>query len=225
MTGKISSDLMFILVLAVLITTGVKAQYKQPVHKTITEGVIPVTSPGNYEKAGSTYMLQKDISGEKSTIFLGKDVTLDLNGYTITYADGNYGHVANYGFEEGLAGWDISKAPGAKIESTAEVHAFIGYKLLRLKAGDEISSSYVNLPVAGRSYYAMCGVTGNYYNDMGGDMSKDMRVSIYVEDEGGNEVRVITRYGDSTRLSCPVLNRSTQLGGGFVFAHLNNLPA
>jgi hypothetical protein len=60
---------------------------------------------------------------------------------------------------------------------------------------------------------------------MGGDMSRDMRVSVYVEDEGGNDVRVITRYGDSTRVSCPVLNRSAELGGGFVFAHLNNLPA
>jgi hypothetical protein len=225
MTGKTLSDLVFLLVLVTLTTAGAEAQYKQPVRKSLPEGVIPVTSPGNYDKAGSTYMLQKDISGEKSTIFLGKDVTLDLNGYTITYADGNYGHVTNYGFEEGLTGWDISKAPGAKIENTAEVHAFIGDKLLRLKAGDEITSSHVYLPVAGRSYYALCGVTGNYHNDMGGDMSKDMRISIFVEDEKGNEVRVITRYGDSTRVSCPVLNRSTQLGGGFVFAHLNHLPA
>jgi len=50
-------------------------------------------------------------------------------------------------------------------------------------------------------------------------------VSVFVEDEHGNEVRVTTLYGDSTRLSCPVINRSAQLGGGFVFAHLNNLPA
>ncbi len=225
MTGNSSLNLPCFLLLAALTTTGAEAQYKQPVHKTIPEGVIPVKGPGNYDKAGSTYMLQNDISGEKSTVFLGKDVTLDLNGYTITYADGNYGHVTNYGFEEGLTGWDISRAPGAKVENTAEVHTFIGDKLLRLKAGDEILSSYVYLPVAGRSYFAMCGLTGNYYTDMGGDMSKDMRVSIYVEDEGGNEVRVITRYGDSTRVSCPVLNRSAELGGGFVFAHLNNLPA
>ena len=119
MAGKTSPNLLCFLLLATLSTTGAVAQYKQPIHKTIPEGVIPVKGPGNYDKAGSTYMLQNDIAGEKSTVFLGKDVTLDLNGYTITYTDGNYGHVANYGFEEGLKGWDISKAPGAKVESTA----------------------------------------------------------------------------------------------------------
>jgi hypothetical protein len=88
-----------------------------------------------------------------------------------------------------------------------------------------ITSEYINLPVAGRSYFAMCGITGNYYNDMGGDLSKDMRVSIYVDDEQGKEVECLTRYGDSARISCPVENRSPRLGGGFVFAHLNKLPA
>jgi hypothetical protein len=201
------------------------AQYRQQDHKPLTDGVIAVGRPGICDRAGATYELTQDISSEKSTLFLGKDVTLDLNGYTLTFADGNYQHVANYGFEEGLTGWDISKAPGAKIENTEEVHTFIGKKLLRLKAGDEIASSYVYLPVPLRSYFAMCGITGNYYTDMGGDLKKDMRISIFVDDENGKEVRCITKYGDSTRVSCPVINRSAQLGGGFIFAHLNNLPA
>jgi hypothetical protein len=213
------------MLLVSLTSTGVMAQYVQQQHRPVPDGVIPVTAPGSYDRAGSTYMLQNDIHSERSTIFLGKDVTLDLNGYTITYADGNYQHVKNYGFEEGLAGWDVSKAPGAKIENTAEVHAFIGDKLMSLKAGDEITSSYVYLPVSGRSYFAMCGITGNYYEDMGGDLSKDMRISIFVEDENGKEITLKTSYGDSSRISCPVLNRSAQLGGGFIFAHLNNLPA
>ena len=51
-------------------------------------------------------------------IFLGKDVTLDLNGYTVTFADGNYEHIPNYGFEDGLEHWDVSKAPGAKVVSS-----------------------------------------------------------------------------------------------------------
>jgi hypothetical protein len=207
-----------------LITNAI-AQYTQPEHKTAAEGVIPVTGPGNYERPGCTYMLLNDISSDRSVLFLGKDVTLDLNGYTITYADGNYSHIPNYGFEEGLSDWDMTKAPGAKIENTEEVHSFIGRKIIRLKAGDEITSSYVFLPVAGRSYFAMCGITGNYYTDMGGDLSKDMRVSVFVEDEQGKEIRCITRYGDSTRVSCPLINRSAELGGGFVFAHLNKIPA
>ena len=201
------------------------AQYREADHKKLPDGVIVVTSPGNYGEPGTTYMLTQNISSDRSTLFLGKDVTLDLNGYTITYADGDYEHVRNYGFEEGLTGWDVSNAPGAKIENTADVHQFIGDKILRLKKGDVIASEYMNLPVAGRSYYAMCGVTGHYYHDMGGDVANDMKISVYVDDEAGNEVTCTTQYGDTTMVSCPVENRSARLGGGFIIAHLNNLPA
>lgn len=203
----------------------VEAQYRETEHRKIPEGVIAVSGPGNYGKPGSTYMLTRDISCESSTLFLGKDVTLDLNGFTLSYADGNYEHIPNYGFEEGLRGWDVSNAPGAKIELTKEVHQFIGEKLLSLKAGDEIASAYISLPVAGRSYYAMCGLTGHYYQDLDGDLANDMRISVYVDNEAGKEVRCITPYGDTTLLSCPVENRSARLGGGFVIAHLNKLPA
>jgi len=215
----------FGLALFFFVQTEAAGQYVPVKHREPVTGEIPVTKAGNYGIPGAAYILVNDISSPQSTIFLGKDVTLDLNGYTISYADGNYGHVPNWGFEEGLTGWNVSKAPGAKIENTEDVHAFIGSKILRLKAGDEISSGYVTLPLANRSYYAICGVTGNYYNDMKGDLTRDMRVSIYVDNEQGEEIKCVTRYGDSTRVSCPVINRSTRLGGGFVFAHLNNIPA
>lgn len=61
----------------------------------------------------------------------------------------------SYGFEEDFTGWDITNAPGAIIENTEEGHAFIGNKILRLNAGEEIISGYVYLPVAGRSYFAI----------------------------------------------------------------------
>ena len=159
-------------------------------HRHPTGNEVPVSAPGSYAKPGTTYMLVKDITSATSTIFLGKDVTLDLNGYTIKYADGNYGHIFNSGFEEGEKGWDLSKAPGAKVVNTKDVHVFIGKKILSLKAGDEITSSYVNLPLANRSYFAMCGVTGSDYHDMGGDLNNQMKVSVYVEDEHGKEVRM-----------------------------------
>ncbi len=206
-------------------TVMLNAQYRETAHQDLPEGVIAVNGPGSYSEAGTTYMLTRDISSERSTIFLGKDVTLDLNGYTLSYADGDYEHIPNFGFEEGLKGWDISRAPGAKIENTADVHQFIGDKILSLKAGDMITSAYINLPVSGRSYYAMCGVTGSYYNDMGGDLANDMRISVYVDDEAGNELRCMTQYGDTSMISCPVENRSANLGGGFIVAHLSKLPA
>ncbi|WP_298708245.1 hypothetical protein [Chitinophaga sp.] len=211
----------------VCITTVSVAQYSPVPHRELLPGEIPVSGPGNYGEPGRTYVLTRDVVAERSAIFLGKDVTLDLNGYTIRYADAGYGHIANRGFEEGLKGWDVSAAPGAKVENTADVHVFVGEKLLRLKAGDEIRSGYVQLPVANRSYIAMCGVTGWHFHDpqMKGDVRNEMKVSVFVEDGQGREVKCTTAYRDTTMLSAPVEKRSPRLGGGFVFAHLQGLPA
>jgi hypothetical protein len=52
-----------------------------------------------------------------------------------------------------------------------------------------------------------------------------MEVSIFVEDEHGNSIKVTTDYGDTTLVSCPVEHRKPRLGGGFVTAHLQGLPA
>jgi hypothetical protein len=188
-------------------------QYVPVEHRIPAKAEIPVSTPGSYAKEGAMYVLVNDISDPKSAIFLGKDVTLDLNGYTITYADGHYDHIPNGSFEEGLKGWDISKAPSARIEDM-KVHVFIGNNILRLHAGEEIVSPYINLPVAGRSYFAFCGVT-----------SPEMSISIYVEDINGVRVNCLTAYSDTFRISCPVENKSPRMGGGFVFAHLNGLPA
>ncbi|HEY6976489.1 MAG TPA: hypothetical protein VH396_09365 [Chitinophagaceae bacterium] len=201
------------------------AQYAITKHRQPTGNEVPVHAAGSYARPGTTYILMNDISSETSTIFLGKDVTLDLNGYTIRYAAANYQHILNSGFEEGDKGWDLSKAPGAKVVNTKDVHVFIGKKILSLKAGDEITSSYVNLPLANRSYFAMCGVTGSDYHDMGGDLNNQMKISVYVEDEHGKEVKCVTKYGDTTLVSCPVEKKAPRLGGGFVYAHLNHLPA
>ena len=188
-------------------------QYVPVEHRAPAKGEIQVSEAGNYGIPGTTYVLVNDISSSKSAIFLGKDITLDLNGYTITYADGNYEHIPNGGFEEGLKGWDLSRAPSARVEDT-KVHVFIGNSILRLRNGEEIASSYINLPVSDRSYFAMCGVA-----------KLDMKVSVYVEDDKGNNVKCVTKYADSTMISCPVENRSPRLGGGFVYAHLTGLPA
>ena len=201
------------------------AQYRPAIHKKISGNEVPVTAAGNYANPGTTYVLANDITSGTSSIFLGKNVVLDLNGYTIKYADANYQHIANSGFEEGSKGWDFSKAPGAKVLNTADVHVFLGKKLLSLKAGDVITSSNIYLPVADRSYFAMCGITGRYYHDMKKYPDDEMKVSVYVEDEQGHEVNCVTNYGDTTLVSCPVEKKSPRLGGGFVYAHLNKLPA
>jgi len=204
------------------VTSG---QFDLAAHKKADQNVVSVTGPGSYGSAGTTYMLANDITSSRTTIFLGKDVTLDLNGFTIKYADANYGHIVNSGFEEGDKGWDLSKAPGAKVVSTADVHVFIGKKIMSLTKGDEITSPYVNLPISDRSYFAMCGVTGFDYHAMGGNMANQMKISIYVEDEQGKEVKCVTKYEDTTLVSCPLERSAPELGGGFLYAHLTHLPA
>lgn len=208
-----------------LLANHAEAQYHETSHRPLPEGVVAVSEPGSYAVPGTTYMLTKDISSPMTSVFLGKDVTLDLNGYTIRYADGDYENIPNAGFEEGEKGWDLSRAPGARVVNTRDVHVFIGEKILQLKKGDEITSPYINLPVANRSYFAMCGVTGFDYHDMGGDLNNQMKVSIYVEDQDGHEIHTVTQYGDTTLTSVPVEMRAPRLGGGFVFAHLHGLPA
>lgn len=184
-------------------------------HRPLPEGAVPVDSAGSYAEPGVTYMLTRNISSPVSAIFLGKDVTLDLNGYTITYADAGYGHVPNSGFERGLDGWDVSAAPGAEVRDTRTTHTFVGEKLLLLPYGQEIVSDWVHLPVANRSYYAMCGVA-----------KLEMSVSVFVEDSTGSPVYCDFRWGDpaTVRVTCPEEKRSPKLGGGFVFAWLRGLP-
>src|SRR5262245_26621315 len=90
------------------------SQYSSTKHRQPVGNEVPVHAAGSYARPGTTYVLMNDISAKASTIFLGKDITFDLNGYTIKYASANYQHVMNSGFEEGDKGWDLSKAPGAK---------------------------------------------------------------------------------------------------------------
>jgi len=111
------------------------SQYHAVGHRSVLGAEVPVSSSGNCAVEGKTYVLVNDLSSEKSTLFLGRNVTLDLNGFTVRYADGKYGHIPNSGFEDGLAGWDLSNAPGAKLQNTDDVHVFMGKKLLSLQAG------------------------------------------------------------------------------------------
>ncbi|MGA2616059.1 MAG: hypothetical protein ABSF26_00535 [Thermoguttaceae bacterium] len=193
--------------------TAARAEYKETAHRQPAPGETAVSGPGAYDQPGRTYVLTADISGPMTPIFLGKDVTLDLNGYTLTFAAGNYEHIPNYGFEEGLKDWDVSRAPGAQVVSSA-VRPMVGQKILQLKAGDEIVSQYIRLPVADRSYYAMCAVA-----------TKDMRVTINVDDQQGAPVACEFRGGKEPRVSLPETALRPQLGGGVTFAHLHHRPA
>jgi hypothetical protein len=189
------------------------AEYKDTTPRKPADGEIEVTAPGSFAQTGKTYVLTQDISGPMTPVFLGKDVTLDLNGHSITFAAGKYEHVPNYGFEEGLTGWDVTKAPSAKVVPSA-VRPMVGEKILQFRKGEEIVSQYITLPVADRSYYAMCAVA-----------TKEMSVTINVEDEKGNPVTCNFKGGKDKRVTPPEINRHPELGGGVIFAHVHHQPA
>lgn len=72
-----------------LLTSELKGQYVPVTHRDPSAGEVPVSKPGSYDIPGATYVLVKDISSSKSALFLGKDITLDLNGYRYRYCRRN----------------------------------------------------------------------------------------------------------------------------------------
>lgn len=199
---------------AALAARALCAAYAEVKARELKPGELAVTGPGAYAEAGKTYVLTKDVASATSPIFLGNNVTLDLNGHTLTYASGAFEHIPNGGFEDGLQGWDVSKAPGAKAEDRRWRNLLVGKNVCILPAGQELISPYISLPVANRSYYAMVAVA-----------SHQTPVSVYVDDEQGRPVKCEYRFGGNVRPCCPEENRPTQLGGGVVFALVFGQPA
>jgi len=193
--------------------TAALAGWRQAEPREPKQGEIPVSAPGNCDKAGATYILTKDITSTTSGLFLGNNLTLDLNGHTLTYAAG-YAGVPNCGFEDGLAGWDVSKAPGAQAREMPMQHPLVGKRVCVLPEGQELASPLIELPVANRAYYAMVAVA-----------AQEMRVGVFVEDERGRSIECAYRWGNNARPCCPEPERSPKLGGGVVFALLFGQPA
>lgn len=181
--------------------------------KTLGPDEIAVTRPGIYAERGKTYVLMSDIVSDRSALFLGEDVTLDLNGYTVRYADGGYQHVPNYSFEDGLKGWNISAAPGVKVADQRWLHPLDGNNVCRLPEGQEIASPCIELPVADRAYFAMALVA-----------SEKSVVQVRVQDENGRDVQVQYKLGSSMREGVPVTG-SPRMGGGGVIGLFSGQPA
>jgi hypothetical protein len=202
-----------ILLFSLFMSISSHAAWQPTTPRALKAEEIAVTAPGNCDKAGATYVLTKDISAPGSGLFLGKDVTLDLNGHTLTYAAGFEGF-SNSGFEDGLNGWDISKAPGAQVQELPLMRPLVDKKVCLLPQGQELLSPYINLPVASRAYYAMAAVA-----------SHETSIGIYVEDENGKSIECAYQWGNNVRPTCPEKERAPKLGGGVVFALMFGQPA
>ena len=91
--------LVLLMVAVILPCRAAAAEYKEAAHKPLPPGAIAVTKPGPCDQPGKTYVLMQDIRVDAGGLVLASGVTLDLNGYTLTYAGAKYEHVPNYGFE------------------------------------------------------------------------------------------------------------------------------
>lgn len=82
--------------------------------------VIHLTQCGDLTTANANYILDNDVRSDGTCFYLkAKNISLDLNGHTITYADMDFPGFLNPGFEEAQgqdaavpAGWDLSGAHG-----------------------------------------------------------------------------------------------------------------
>jgi hypothetical protein len=74
--------------LAVLLALAapLRAEFKPVEPKPAPAGCIETSAAGRCDQAGKTYVLPQDIRADSSALFLASNVTLDLNGHTVTYA-------------------------------------------------------------------------------------------------------------------------------------------
>ncbi len=78
-------------------------------------GTTNISSCGALTQASTTYVLQNDVASDGTCFFVAaNDVTLDLNGHTVTYDNAVPIHLANGTFESAdMSNWNLTGAPAA----------------------------------------------------------------------------------------------------------------
>ena len=112
-TGTIDSRLAF--------SADLQSRWAYLLDVDITQAWLDANSPGPWylNQAGETYRLQTDVfAGGTAFAVTAQNVTLDLNGYTITYNDAAPIDIGNHSFESGsgssATSWNFTNAPGAQ---------------------------------------------------------------------------------------------------------------
>lgn len=130
----------------------------------------PISSCGYLATPNTTYVLKNNVTSEGSCFFItAENVTLDLNGYTVTYDNGSPIAVTNGNFEN-IDGWDFSAAPDAQIVSGSYVKpvtVFSGSRSLRfaVPAMDQSVRLTVPLILKPNTTYSLSAMFYNQSND------------------------------------------------------------
>ncbi|MDB4534155.1 DUF4347 domain-containing protein [Vicingaceae bacterium] len=110
--GSIESDVVF--------SASLQSNWQYTLDVNIDQAWLSAQGPGPYylDQQGETYILQTDVNTDGTAFaIIANDVTLDLNGHTVTYDDATPIPVFNGSFESGSGnaadGWDFSGASNA----------------------------------------------------------------------------------------------------------------
>lgn len=146
---------------------------------------VEISECGKLSARNTYYLLKRDLSSTRTCLLATDDIVIDLNTYTIRY-DVGYGDTAsrlipNAGFEESaegasgdtVLGWDLSKAPGAKVVSTWSM-PLVGSRVLYVPANGEVVSGWMEIPVANRSYRGSLVQRGNGGTSMTITVERDL---------------------------------------------------
>ncbi|MGL4943422.1 MAG: hypothetical protein ACRC46_09560 [Thermoguttaceae bacterium] len=190
-----------------------------------------ISTPYLLSKHGATYRLQSDIVARRTAFVVGADnITLDLQGYTITYAAGppQTPVVVNPSFEEPLTqGWDTRAAPNAfrddkpirlptkKNEATcASGKASLGWKLPLAAATESILSDQIVL-TGGYTY----SLSMRVYDWISGWRDTDPIACVRIELVDAmtlQPIRVTNNSSDTTeRPAMAECRKATELGAFF----------
>ena len=127
-------------------------------------------APYVLSQAGATYELETNVTTSGTAfVILNQNITLDLNGYTVTYGNSSPITVTNGGFEQGsgtnVPGWNLSGAPSAAIAPN-NCYLF-GNQVLQLSnysTAQTIVSSPISGLTAGHTYTATITPGGDQSN-------------------------------------------------------------
>nr|MBA4405255.1 hypothetical protein [Nanoarchaeum sp.] len=156
----LKKGLFFAIIVVLLAFTAVDSEAAKTCAQINHPNCIPINDCGFYNYPSGAYLLlSQDISDPMSCIFLGGNVVLDLNGYTIKYQDANYPTIPNNDFEiwngNIPSNWDISLAPSIVRRSSDYKQLVNGSTAFIPTSGQTIVSDWVYLPVANRHYRGM----------------------------------------------------------------------
>lgn len=121
------------------------------------------TSPIVLNQANTTYRLQNNLTATGTAfVVAAKGVTLDLNGFTVTYGTAASPVVPNGGFETGLANdatkpanWDITSAPAAqRVAARTGMWGSYMLQLNNFTSTQTITSEWIPIAEANREYAA-----------------------------------------------------------------------